>query len=178
VRDQKFAVGTGNLAPIFSNHFTMRMFSIAALIVAACLVGTPVNAQREKFSPDDIDFIYRKWPDARRTNTGIRYIIERAGHGQYPRPGDLVSVIYVGMLLNGTVFDKLQDPAHPFQFRVARHFVIDGWDQVLQLMRPGEKRLVIIPPELAYGSRGQAPRIPRDASLVFEIELLKVDREQ
>lgn len=156
----------------------MRLLPVATLLAIACLLAPAVRAQREKFSPDDIDLIYRKWPDVRKTNTGIRYIIEREGSGQCPKPGDVVSVLYVGSLLDGTVFDKLQDRAHPFTFRVARHFVIEGWDQVLQLMRPGEKRLVIIPPELAYGSRGQPPKIPRDASLAFTIELLKVERER
>ena len=155
----------------------MRFFPFAALSLAACLLAPALQAQREKFPPDDLDLIYRKWPGVEKTNTGIRYIIEREGHGSPPKPGDMVSVLYVGSLLDGTVFDQLQDPARPFKFRVNRHFVIDGWDQVLQLMRPGEKRLVFIPPELAYGSRGQPPKIARDASLVFTIELLKVEPE-
>ena len=155
----------------------MRFFHLAALLVAACLLAPALQAQREKFSPDDLDVIYRKWPQVRKTNTGIRYVIEREGRGASPKPGDWVSVLYVGSLLDGAVFDQAQDQAHPFHFRVARGVVIQGWDQVLQLMRPGEKRLVIIPPELAYGSRGQPPKISRDASLVFTIELLKVDGE-
>ena len=52
--------------------------------------------------------------------------------------------------------------------------VIEGWDQILQLMKAGEKRLVIIPPEMAYGTRGRPPDIPRSATLVFEIELLEI----
>lgn len=155
----------------------MRLPSLVLLFLAACLAASPLSAQREKFPPDDLDFITHKWPDLKKTNTGIRYIIEREGSGDCPVPGDKVSVLYVGSLLDGTVFDRLQDASRPFQFRVGRHFVIDGWDQILQLMKPGEKRLVIIPPELAYGSRGQPPRIKRDSSLVFTIELLKVDRD-
>jgi FKBP-type peptidyl-prolyl cis-trans isomerase len=55
--------------------------------------------------------------------------------------------------------------------------VIEGWEQVLQLMRKGEKRLVIIPPEMGYGTRGQPPKIGRNATLVFEIELLSFGRD-
>ena len=71
------------------------------------------------------------------------------------------------------VFDSNFDREHPFTFRVRRDAVIEGWDQVLQLMKRGEKRLVIIPAELAYGTRGQPPKIPRGATLVFEMEVLE-----
>ena len=126
---------------------------------------------------DDLDFIEKTWPAVKKTNTGIRYIIQKEGEGQPPKAGDNVAVLYEGTLLNGTPFDRNQDRDHPFTFRVGRQSVIRGWDQVLQLMKPGEKRLVFIPSELAYGTQGQAPPIPRDAALVFTIELLKVDRQ-
>jgi FKBP-type peptidyl-prolyl cis-trans isomerase len=135
-----------------------------------------LRAQREKLPPDDLDYVEKTWPQAKKTNTGIRYIIEEEGQGQPPKPGDMVSVTYVGRLLNGTVFDKAEDKAHPFKFRIERYMVIQGWDQVLKLMKPGEKRLVIIPPELAYGTRGQPPHIPPDSTLVFEITLVNVER--
>ena len=89
-------------------------------------------------------------------------------------PGNVVSVLYVGKLFDGTVFDRNEDILKPFTFRVRRFLVIEGWDQVLQLMKPGEKRLVIIPSELAYGTRGQMPSIKPDTPLVFEITLLSV----
>jgi FKBP-type peptidyl-prolyl cis-trans isomerase len=94
-----------------------------------------------------------------------------------PRPGDKVNVLYVGRLLDGKVFDQATDPEKPFTFRIRREQVIEGWDQVLQLMQKGEKRLVIIPPELGYGTRGQPPKIGRNATLVFEIELLSFGKE-
>ncbi|HEY1111397.1 MAG TPA: FKBP-type peptidyl-prolyl cis-trans isomerase, partial [Opitutaceae bacterium] len=65
----------------------------------------------------------------------------------------------------------------PFSFRIRREAVIEGWDQVLQQMKTGEKRMVVIPPELAYGTRGQPPKIGRNATLVFEIELLSFGKE-
>jgi FKBP-type peptidyl-prolyl cis-trans isomerase len=153
-----------------------------ALRILLCWIGLMaapalLHAQREKFTPDELDFIEKTWPHAQKTSTGIRYIIEQPGQGQPPRPGDNVAVLYAGRLLSGKLFDQNSDRNHPFKFRLGRGFVIEGWDQVIQLMRVGEKRLVIIPAELAYGTRGQMPMIPRDSSLVFEIELLAVQPE-
>ena len=149
------------------------MIRLRLALILACFTALPlVRAQSEKFSPDDLDFVEQNYPTAKKTNTGIRYIIEREGTGKSPEPGDVVNVLYVGKLLNGKVFDKDLDPAHPFSFRVRRFQVIEGWEQTLQLMKVGEKRLVIIPSEYAYGTRGQPPTIPPDAPLIFEIELL------
>lgn len=86
-------------------------------------------------------------------------------------------MLYVGKLLDGTVFDQATEPDKPFTFRVRREMVIEGWEQVLQLMKRGERRLAIIPPEMAYGTRGQPPRIGRNATLVFEIELLSFGKD-
>lgn len=155
-----------------------RFLRVASLLCALAAVPAGLLAQREKLPPDDLDLVEKTWPQARKTNTGIRYVIEREGKGDCPIPGEMVSVLYAGTLLQGgKAFDHNQDRAHPFVFRLGRGFVIQGWDQVIQLMKPGEKRLVIIPPELAYGTHGQPPSIPRDASLVFEIELLSVKHD-
>ncbi len=142
------------------------------------LFAAPVlRAQREKLPPEDLEFVEKNWPEAKKTNTGIRYIIIRQGEGETAKPGDRVAVLYIGRLLQGKVFDQTEDRDHPFVFRVRRDQVIEGWDQVLQLMRKGEKRLVIIPPELAYGTRGEPPKIPRNSTLVFEIELLDIKKD-
>jgi FKBP-type peptidyl-prolyl cis-trans isomerase len=148
------------------------------LVLSALTVALPVHAQREKLPPQDLEFVEKTWPEAKKTMTGIRYIILREGQGaEMPKAGDKVNVLYVGRLLNGTVFDQATDPDKAFTFRVRREQVIDGWDQVLQQMKKGEKRLVIIPPELAYGTRGQPPKIGRNATLVFEIELLSFSKD-
>ena len=156
----------------------MSPFRIAvafcALVAAPCLL----RAQREKLPPDDYDFVMRTWPQAKESNTGIRYIVEKEGAGAFLKPGDLVKVNYVGKLLDGKVFDQNHDEKKPFSFRVDRGVVIEGWDQILQLMRPGDKWLIIVPPELAYGRRGYAPLIPGYATLVFDIEVLGVKPEQ
>jgi FKBP-type peptidyl-prolyl cis-trans isomerase len=156
----------------------MRLLPVALLFAAALSLKPALFAQREKFNYDDLVYVEKTWPNAQKTNTGIRYVILQPGEGQPPKPGDMVHVLYVGTLLNGTPFDKNLDRNKPFSFRLGRGIVIVGWDQVIQLMKPGEKRIVIIPPELAYGSMGDPPKVPRDASLIFTIELLSIDREQ
>ena len=150
-------------------------FRRSIFLLIACLGVTPwLHAQREKFPPEILEVVEKSWPDAKKTNTGLRYIIERAGSGARPNAGETVAVLYTGRLLSGEIFDQTTDKDKPFTFRVGREQVIKGWDQILPLMQLGEKRLVIIPPELAYGTRGQAPRIPRNAALVFTIELLEI----
>jgi len=152
------------------------MPQIRRLFLLLVLLATPalLHAQREKLPPDDLDFVEKTWPDAKKTSTGIRYIEETNGSGNQILPGQKVQVIYTGKLLHGKVFDRTKDRTKPFEFRVGRSEVIQGWDQILQLMRPGDKWLVIIPPELAYGRRGEAPAIPGDATLLFEIEVLGI----
>jgi FKBP-type peptidyl-prolyl cis-trans isomerase len=140
----------------------------------ASVAAPALRAQREKLPPEDLEIVEKTWPEAKKTNTGIRYIILQEGVGAPAKPGDKVDVLYIGRLLNGTIFDQTQDKGQPFTFRVERGQVIQGWDQIAKQMKKGEKRVVIIPPELAYGSRGQPPKIGRNATLVFEMELIEI----
>jgi FKBP-type peptidyl-prolyl cis-trans isomerase len=139
------------------------------------LAAPAVHAQREKLPPEDLEFVEKTWPEAKKTSTGIRYIVLHEGSGPLAKPGDKVDVLYVGRLLDGKVFDQVLEREHPFPVHVRRNEVIEGWDQILQFMKKGEKRLVIIPPELAYGTRGQPPSIPRSATLVFEMEIIAIN---
>ncbi len=152
---------------------------LARLLFLALTLLAPlvVRAQREKLSPEDLAFVEKTWPEAKKTNTGIRYIILQEGSGNLIKAGEKVAVLYVGRLLNGTIFDQATEKEKAFVFRVARDQVIQGWDQILQEMKLGEKRLVVIPAELAYGTRGQPPKIGRNAALVFEIEVIEIKRD-
>jgi FKBP-type peptidyl-prolyl cis-trans isomerase len=143
------------------------------LIGLAGLTTSPLLAQREKLPPDDREYVEKKWPDAKRTYTSLRYIVMKEGEksGQSPTPGMMVTVQYKGMLLNGKVFDEA-DAAHPLVTRLGRGGLIDGWEEALQKMHKGDKWLLIVPPEMGYGVRGKPPTIPRDATLVFEMELV------
>lgn len=146
---------------------------LLGVAMAAPLV---VQAQREKLPPEDLAIVEKTWPEAKRTATGLRTLVVKPGSGDLVQAGDLVSVLYKGQLLDGSVFDETKDPSKPFEFRVGRGLVIDGWDQGLKLMRPGEKRIFIVPYELGYGTRGDPPKIPRRATLVFEVEVVGVTK--
>ena len=138
------------------------------------LSAASLQAQREKLPPDDLEIVEKRWPDAKRTYTGLRYIVLKPApkDSSSPAAGMMAAVLYKGMLLNGTVFDASEDDNHPLKARIGRGELIEGWDEALQKMHKGEKWLLIVPPEMAYGSRGKPPAIPRQATLVFEMELV------
>jgi FKBP-type peptidyl-prolyl cis-trans isomerase len=148
------------------------------LLCLFALAATPLHAQREKLPPEDLEIVEKKWPEAKRTYTGLRYIVLKEGDtaGAKPTPGMKVSVVYKGMLLNGKVFDE-NTAENPLKIRLARGDLIDGWEEALQKMHKGEKWLLIVPPELAYGARGKPPEIGRYATLVFEMELLDFGKD-
>lgn len=139
----------------------------------------PLHAQREKLSWDDRVYVEKTWPKAIKTSTGLRYVILKKGTGtDMPRPGDMVAVLFQGRFLRGKVFNEELDPQHPFTTRIGRDLLIPAWEETLKQMKLGEKRLIIVPYELGYGIRGDPPRIPSMATLVFEIELVGFTHEK
>jgi len=128
-----------------------------------------LTEQQEKMTK----ILKEKYPDAVQTKTGLRYIIKKEGEGEPPSPGATVVAHYTGTLLeNGWKFDSSRDRGEPISFQVGIGRVIPGWDEALLTMKKGEKRILIIPPELAYGSRGAGGVIPPNAWLVFDVELI------
>uniref|UniRef100_A0A7G3AI22 peptidylprolyl isomerase n=1 Tax=Lutzomyia longipalpis TaxID=7200 RepID=A0A7G3AI22_LUTLO len=97
---------------------------------------------------------------------------------QKTKKGDLVHMHYTGTLEDGTVFDSSVDRGQYFTFTLGAGQVIKGWDQGLLGMCEGEKRRLVIPPELAYGKRAMGDKIPADSTLIFEVELFKIERKQ
>lgn len=105
--------------------------------------------------------------------SGLQYKIVKAGNGPKPTDKDKVSVHYKGMLLDGKEFDSsIGGP--PFVTPVTR--VITGWTEALQLMPVGSKWVLYIPAELAYGEEGGGDTIPPNAALIFEVELLGIEK--
>ena len=97
------------------------------------------------------------------------------GTGTEARQGNLITVNYAGTLLNGTKFDSSYDSGTPFSFSLGAGEVIAGWDQGFTGMKVGGKRKLTIPPHLGYGERGGGDLIPPNSTLIFEVELLKVE---
>lgn len=96
------------------------------------------------------------------------------GDGPQAKAGDMVSVHYTGTFEDGSKFDSSLDRGTPFSFTLGAGEVIEGWDVGIEGMRLGEKRKLIIPYQMAYGENGYGP-IPPKATLIFEVELLKIN---
>ena len=109
------------------------------------------------------------------TPKGVQYKVLKDGAGIVPKQGDRVQVHYIGSLLDGTEFDNSVKRGEPLEFPV--NAVIEGWQDLLQVMKEGMKVKAWIPSALAYGEAGVPPMIPANAMLVFEVELLKVYAE-
>ena len=107
------------------------------------------------------------------TASGLQYQVVTKGKGKAPMTSDQVTVHYTGKLLDGTVFDSSVQRGSPATFGVTR--VISGWTEALQLMHEGDKWILFIPDNIAYGEQGRPPQIPPFSVLVFELELIKVN---
>ena len=112
-------------------------------------------------------------PKERMTPSGLRITDLEVGSGAEAIAGQTVTVHYRGTLTNGEQFDASYGRG-PFSFRLGGGQVIKGWDEGVAGMKVGGKRRLVIPPDLGYGSRGAGGVIPPDATLIFEVELLKV----
>ena len=114
------------------------------------------------------------------TKSGLKYIDHQVGSGEVAMKGNTVSVHYTGWLYvdgkRGMKFDSSADRNMPFEFRLGTGKVIPGWDEGVDGMKVGGKRELIVPPDLGYGARGAAGIIPANATLDFEVELLKVTK--
>ena len=110
------------------------------------------------------------------TESGLQYMVLKEGTGAKPGPTDTVTVHYTGKLLDGTVFDSSVERGEPASFPLDK--VIPGWTEGLQLMSEGSEYRLFIPSELAYGSKGAGDKILPNATLIFDVQLIKVDKQK
>ena len=107
--------------------------------------------------------------------SGLQYKVIKEGTGDMPKPTDTVTTHYSGTLIDGTEFDSSYRSGQPATFKV--NGVIPGWTETLQMMKAGSKWRLFIPPHLAYGERGAGRDIGPNATLIFDVELLSIVKE-
>jgi len=154
----------------------------AATAGAALLAAQPASALPKmsdgkwaRWDPDDDGpFTEKFFEGFTRTQSGLLYKVIEDGYGVEPKSGQKVAAGYAGYLMNGASFDSSYLRKVPLQFDVGVGRVIKGWDEALLTMKVGEKRILKIPPNLGYGSRGAGNVIPPDSTLVFFVELVQV----
>lgn len=124
------------------------------------------------FNPNSMD---EQAAAAQNPSTGVKTEDITVGTGEAAAPGDIVTVHYVGQLTDGKVFDSSRDRGQPFTFELGAGQVIKGWDEGVVGMKVGGTRRLTIAPDFGYGSSAVGP-IPANSTLVFDVELLSVER--
>ena len=141
-----------------------NLIKMSSVVVLAILCAMPVHAAETKVNK------------MMTTDSGLKYVDVVVGKGASPTKGKQVKVHYTGTLENGTKFDSSVDRRQPFSFIIGVGQVIKGWDEGVMGMKAGGKRKLVIPANLGYGARGAGGVIPPNATLLFDVELLDVQK--
>lgn len=136
------------------------------------------KATAEKNVKEGDEFLAKngKLEGVKTTASGLQYKVVKSGTGKTPKATDTVKVHYHGTLIDGTVFDSSVERGDPVSFQVGG--VIPGWVEALQLMKEGDKWKLFIPAKLAYGNRSPGGGISPGSTLLFDVELLSVEKAQ
>ncbi|HNQ96459.1 MAG TPA: peptidylprolyl isomerase [Treponemataceae bacterium] len=135
--------------------------------------GNRLQQVAERQKKEFFDLIAKKWPKAQQSSSGVFFQINAQGSGESAAAGQTLTMKYKGYLLDGTVFDD-SDMRKPLEFQVGRGKLIPGFDSQALEMKKGEKRTIVIPPELAYGANGVPGVIPGNSFIAFDLELLEI----
>ncbi len=153
---------------------TLKLLPLTALSVV--LIGCGDEKESTKQNKNNTHEV--KQMTKQKTDSGLMYEVLQEGNGASPQARQQVTVHYTGWLDDngeeGAKFDSSVDRGQPFTFTIGVGEVIRGWDEGVMTMKVGEKRRLIIPAELGYGARGVRGAIPPNATLIFDVELLKV----
>ena len=151
-----------------SNSRTSAVYALTFVLAVTVLAfGMTISAGAEE---------KKKMSDTQTTESGLQYVIIEEGTGDKAVPGKKVKVHYSGKLEDGTEFDSSYKRGQPIEFTLGAGQVIKGWDEGIALMKVGDKRQLIIPPELGYGAAGAGNVIPPNAVIIFDVELVDVEK--
>lgn len=159
---------------VFQNK-KLKMEQQEALPLVQMYMQQASEKRMSKVKTDNAAFLEtnKKAEGVKTTASGLQYKVINTGKGKVPSATDKVTVHYTGKLIDGTVFDSSVERNDPITFEL--NGVIPGWTEALQLMHEGDKWMLYIPYELAYGERGAGEQIPPYSTLIFEVELIKVN---
>jgi len=169
----RMAPGTVPIHPVSATPPTyrvvMKLISLTCAAAALAVVALTTPSQAADGAPGKMSEL----------PSGLKYTDSKVGDGAIATSGHKVSVHYTGWLSNngekGKKFDSSVDRGQPFSFGLGARQVIRGWDEGVAGMKVGGKRTLVIPPDLGYGAQGAGGVIPPNATLIFDVELLKVD---
>ena len=152
---------------------------LGSLLLVCCLLVTNKSQAQSQAAIDDkilTEYFAKNHIKAKKTSSGLYYVITQNGAGLHAKAGQKVSMNYVGKFLDGKVFDGNMDDNYkplkaPLNFTLGIGQVIKGWDEAVQLLNPGSRATIYLPSGIAYGPNGGGP-IPPNSILVFNVELL------
>ena len=177
--DSLFTKTFGAPRPAFIDSSSFLSFTVKVISTTtdAALKAEELKAEKENAMKENemiAKYIAEKQITPSKSSSGLMYIISEPGTGEQAQAGKTVKVHYTGRLLDGTKFDSSLDRSDPIEFKLGQGMVIKGWDEGIALLKVGGKALLIIPSNLAYGSRGAGGVIPPFSPLTFEVELVSV----
>jgi len=165
---------TAGIKDVYENN-KLKLEQQEAMMMVNTYMQAAVEAKSSKVKAENAAFLEKNKTaeGVKTTASGLQYKVITSGKGKAPKATDKVTVHYTGKLIDGTVFDSSVERNEPITFDVGG--VIAGWTEALQLMHEGDKWMLFLPSEIAYGERGAGEQIPPYSTLIFEVELIKVN---
>ena len=160
--------------PVMSEQeMRQTLVDLQKRVTAAQEVNKRIQSERNLAEGDKFLTANAEKESVTTLSSGLQYQVITDGEGNPPKATDTVTVHYRGTLINGTEFDSSYKRNKPATFALNR--VIKGWTEGLQLMKPGAKYKLFVPPDLAYGERGAGSKVGANSTLIFEVELISVE---